>query len=76
MKDMSQSLTQNGFLNSGFSLAGIGASNKACQDGINVNRKRTLPVHLMLEMHESSRMETPFWIMLALSACVALAISF
>jgi hypothetical protein len=76
MKDISQSLTQNALLNSSFRIAGLGATTANAQDRTNLNRKRTLPVHLILEMHESSRLEIPFWIMLALSACMSLALCF
>jgi len=35
----------------------------------------TLPIGFMLEMQRSNRLETPIWILLGASACVALALS-
>ena len=77
MKQISQSLTSDGFLNSGLSFAAIGAdaastARKPCTKG---RAKATSPIRLMLEMDRSNRLETPAWILLAISACVALGLS-
>jgi len=78
MKQISQSLTQDGFLNSGLGFAGIGAdaANMARKPRAKGWGKKTSPISLMLEMHASNHLETPVWILLAVSACAALALSF
>jgi len=76
MKQISQSLTQNGFLNPGLTLLGIGTDTATPSRKPRVRGRAKEPSpSLMVEMHRSNRIETPVWILLAVSACVALALS-
>ena len=76
MKEISQSLTQDGLLNSGFGfvrmVADAAKDRKPIAGGC---PKSTSPIGFMMEMQRSNRLETPIWILLGASACVALALS-
>ena len=77
MKEISQSLTQDGLLNSGFGFVRMvaDAARASRKPGTGARPKSTSPIRFMLEMQRSNRLETPIWILLAASACVALALS-
>ena len=76
MKEISQSLTQDGLLNSGFgSVRMIADAAKTHKPRAGGRPKSTSPIGFMLEMQRSNRLETPIWILLAASAWVALALS-
>ena len=77
MKQISQSLTQDGLLNSGFGfvrmIADAAKASRKPRAGGRANT--TSPIGFVLEMQRSNRLETPVWILLGASACVALALS-
>ena len=77
MKQISQSLTQDGLLNSGFGFVRMVADAARTTGKLQAERrlKSTSPIGFMLEMQRSNRLETPIWMLLAASACVALALS-
>ena len=72
---MSQSLTQDGLLNSGFGFVRMVADAAKAARKPQGHEKSTSPINFVLEMQRSNRLETPIWILLAASACVALALS-
>ena len=77
MKEIGQSLTQDGLLNSGFGFVRMvaDAARAARKPRAESRPKSTAPIGFMLEMQRSNRLETPIWILLAATACVALALS-
>ena len=77
MKEISQSLTQDGLLNSGFGFVRMvaDAAKAARKLRAGARPKPTSPIGFILEMQRSNRLETPIWILLAATACVALALS-
>ncbi len=76
MKEISQSLTQDGLLNSVFGFVRMVAdAAKARKPRAGGRAMPTSPIGFMLEMQRSNRLETPIWILLGASACVALALS-
>ena len=77
MKQISQSITQDGLLNSGFGFVRMvtDAARATGRAQAKSHQKSSSSIRLALAMKESNRLETPIWILLAASACVALALS-
>jgi len=75
MKQISQSLTQDGLLNSGFGFVRMVTEAAKAGGKPRGRANTTSPIGFMLEMQRSNRLETPIWILLGASACVALALS-